>query len=114
MNDLVSYEPMPGTVAYAGYGTQLERQEWNRVSPRAQELSDDAAWPVLQGLRSLEVPGRFMLVQLSEPLWQHQGAVIRGIGIGGLGLGGSEARHMSERAFLFFIWRRLSRPAVRP
>jgi hypothetical protein len=29
MDYLVSYEPVPGTVAYAGYGTQIERQEWN-------------------------------------------------------------------------------------
>jgi len=26
---LASYEPVPGTVAYAGYGTLLDRQDWN-------------------------------------------------------------------------------------
>jgi hypothetical protein len=29
MDYLVSYEPVPGTVAYAGYGTLLDRDEWN-------------------------------------------------------------------------------------
>jgi hypothetical protein len=29
MDFLVSYEPVPGTVAYAGYGSLLSRQDWN-------------------------------------------------------------------------------------
>jgi hypothetical protein len=29
MDYLVSYEPVPGTVAYAGYGNQIQRQEWD-------------------------------------------------------------------------------------
>lgn len=29
MDLLASYEPVPGTVAYAGYGALFDRQDWN-------------------------------------------------------------------------------------